>query len=272
MLNKCLYAFEVCDKIFFGVKSLLDREKIQSHLDEAADVFVFDTLGSTNDTAKELCKEQDKPLIVIADEQTNGKGRQGKTFFSPAKSGLYFSLAIKTDAPAFEFVGITCAVAVAVTRAIEELTALTPKIKWVNDIYIDNKKVCGILVQAVSDSSIVKHLIIGVGVNLSTVDFPEEIKNIAASLNVKIDRNILSAKIANNILDLIKKEPSAYIGEYRAKSNVIGREIVYFQNNTAYSATAVDIDESGGLVVESNGRKTTLTSGEISVKFPLQDK
>ncbi len=246
---------------------MLSKEKIQSELNSAAEVFVFDTVGSTNDAAKELCTGKETPVLVVAEGQTAGKGRQGKSFYSPERSGLYFSLAVGTNS--FDFTGVTCAVAVAVTQALESLTDLKPKIKWVNDIYIENKKVCGILVQAVSEQGKVHHLIIGVGVNISTADFPEELKDIAGSLNQKIERNILAAEIANNILDVLKKEPADYIGEYREKSNVIGREIVYYQNNIAYSGKAVDIDETGGLIVESNGKKNTLTSGEISVRFPL---
>ncbi len=246
---------------------MLSKEKIISSLNTAAEVFVFDSVSSTNDTARELCKGKAMPLLVVADGQTCGRGRQGKSFFSPEKSGLYFSLAVSVSS--FDFTGVTCAVAVAVTRAIEKLTDLKPQIKWVNDIYLNGKKVAGILVQAVSENGAVNHLVIGVGVNISTADFPSEIRDVAGSLNTTLDRNILAAEIANSIFDLLKKNPSDYIGEYKARSNVIGREIVYYQNNNAYSATAVDIDGTGGLVVERNGEKITLTSGEISVRFPL---
>ena len=155
-------------------------------------------------------------------------------------------------------------------RAIEKLCSLNVKIKWVNDIYIENKKVCGILVQSVSENGIVKKLIVGVGINISTVDFPDEIKDIAVSLGKKIDRNILAAEIANNISELIFDDPEKYIGEYKEKSNVIGKDITYFKDNIPHTAQAVDIDKKGGLVVLENGNKITLTSGEITVRFPLK--
>lgn len=249
---------------------MLDKEKISSLINDPVKVFVFDTVTSTNDVAKKLCKENEKCILVVADGQTNGRGRQGKSFFSPSGSGLYFSMVFSTDSPAFEFTGVTCAVAVACARAIEKLCSLNVKIKWVNDIYIENKKVCGILVQSVSENGIVKKLIVGVGINISTVDFPDEIKDIAVSLGKKIDRNILAAEIANNISELIFDDPEKYIGEYKEKSNVIGKDITYFKDNIPHTAQAVDIDKKGGLVVLENGNKITLTSGEITVRFPLK--
>lgn len=249
---------------------MLDKEKISSLINDPVKVFVFDTVTSTNDVAKKLCKENEECILVVADGQTNGRGRQGKSFFSPSGSGLYFSMVFSTDSPAFEFTGVTCAVAVACARAIEKLCSLNVKIKWVNDIYIENKKVCGILVQSVSENGIVKKLIVGVGINISTVDFPDEIKDIAVSLGKKIDRNILAAEIANNISELIFDDPEKYIGEYKEKSNVIGKDITYFKDNIPHTAQAVDIDTKGGLVVLENGNKITLTSGEITVRFPLK--
>lgn len=249
---------------------MLSKEKIRSLINDSIDVFVYDTVTSTNDIAKELCKENKKCILVAADGQTNGRGRQGKSFFSPKGSGLYFSIVYNTDSPAFEFTGVTCAVGVACARAIRKLTSLDAKIKWVNDIYIDNKKVCGILVQSVSENGIVKKLIIGVGINVSTIDFPDDIKEIAASLGQEIDRNILTAEIANNISELIFKDPVEYISEYKELSNVIGKDIRYLKDNVWHEAQAVDIDSRGGLVVLENGETVTLTSGEISVRFPLK--
>ena len=249
---------------------MLSKEKICSLIKDSIDVFVYDTVTSTNDIAKELCKENKKCILVAADGQTNGRGRQGKSFFSPKGSGLYFSIVFSTDSPAFEFTGVTCAVGVACARAIRKLTSLDAKIKWVNDIYIDNKKVCGILVQSVSENGIVKKLIIGVGINVSTIDFPDDIKEIAASLGQEIDRNILTAEIANNISELIFKDPVEYISEYKELSNVIGKDIRYLKDNVWHEAQAVDIDSRGGLVVLENGETITLTSGEISVRFPLK--
>lgn len=249
---------------------MLDRERIITNIsDKQTEVMVYDTVSSTNDLAKELCRESDRELLIVANAQTNGRGRQGKTFFSPKDSGLYFSLTVNTDTPDFDFTGVTCAVSVACVRAIEKLTDLRPQIKWVNDIYIGNRKVCGILVQSVTQNGRMTRLIIGVGINISTESFPEDIKSIAGSLNKNIDRSILTAEIVNNIRELLSRKSIEYIGEYKEKSNVLGKEIIYFRNGLPHPARAVDIDEKGGLVVEENGETITLISGEISLRVPL---
>lgn len=249
---------------------MLSKEKISSLIKNPVEVLVYDTVTSTNDIAKDLCKKTEKCILVAAEGQTNGRGRQGKNFFSPKGSGLYFSIVFNSDSPAFELTGITCAVGVACARAIKKLTSLDAKIKWVNDIYIDDKKVCGILVQSVSERGIVKKLVIGVGINVSTIDFPEDIKSIAASLGREVDRNILAAEITNNISDLIFEDPAKYICEYKELSNVIGKDIKYLKDNLWHEAHAVDIDGKGGLVVLESGEQITLTSGEITVRFPLK--
>ena len=245
---------------------MLSKESISTLINERVDVYVYDTVTSTNDVARELCSD-DGCILVVADGQTNGKGRQGKSFFSPHDSGLYFSLAIDTDSPAFDFTGVTCAVAVAVSRAVLKVAETETKIKWVNDLYLGDRKVCGILVQAVSENGRIRKLIIGVGINISTIDFPDEIKDIAGSLGKNVDRNVLTAESVNNILDLIFAKSEEYIDEYRSKSNVIGREITYIQNGISHTATAVDIDQKGGLIVRNAKETITLTSGEISVRF-----
>ena len=250
---------------------MLNGDKIESLINnKIMKIHVFDTVTSTNDVARELCNTTVEPLLVIADSQTSGRGRQGKSFFSPENSGLYFSFTYDTDSPDFDFTGLTCAVAVAVTRAVEKLTELKPEIKWVNDIYLDGKKVAGILVQSVAQNGVIKKVIIGVGVNISTVQFPDELKNIAGSLGAELDRNILAAEIVNNTYELLSKTPDSYLDEYRDKSNVIGKEIIYIRDNIPHNATAVDIDSIGGLVVLENGEKITLTSGEISLRIPLK--
>lgn len=249
---------------------MLDRERIIANIsDKQTEVIVYDTVSSTNDLAKELCRESDRELLIVANAQTNGRGRQGKTFFSPKDSGLYFSLTVNTDTPDFDFTGVTCAVSVACVRAIEKLTDLRPQIKWVNDIYIGDRKVCGILVQSFTQNGRITRLIIGVGINISTESFPEDIKSIAGSLNKNIDRSILTAEIVNNIRELLSRKSIEYIGEYKEKSNVLGKEIIYFRNGIPHPARAVDIDEKGGLVVEENGETITLISGEISLRVPL---
>lgn len=241
----------------------LSEEKINSVLNFDADIFVYDTVGSTNVIAEELAGKTQNPIIVVAEAQTDGRGRSGKSFYSPHSTGLYFTLVLHPDSDFYSMNTVTCGVSVAVTRAIEKLTGLNPKIKWVNDIYLDEKKVCGILCKAVGGNGKIKHLIIGIGINILTTDFPDELKSFAGSLNKSVDKNLLASEIANNIVNLHDN----YMDEYRRKSCVIGKEIVYWKNGNSFNATAVDIDENGGLVVTDGKEKTTLTGGEITLRL-----
>ena len=240
----------------------LSAEKIKSALCFDAEVFVYDSVDSTNLLAEKIAADYGKPVIIAAESQTDGRGRNGKSFYSP-DTGLYFSIVTHPDSDFYSMNTVTCGASVAVVRAVEKLTGLKPKIKWVNDIYLDGRKVCGILCRALGGNGKIKHLITGIGINILTEAFPEEIKEIAGSLCAAVDKNLLLAEIANNLFNL----PDGYMDEYREKSCVIGREIIYFVNGVRHSAQAVDIDENGGLTVSDGKEKTVLTGGEITVRF-----
>lgn len=246
----------------------LSEQKIEKALGMPdVKLYVSDIIDSTNKQAKRLIENGvSGRLLIVSDCQTAGVGRQGKSFYSPSSTGIYLSAVTRPNVRINEVLTATAAAGVAVVRAIEKLTDLKPLIKWVNDIYIDDKKVCGILARTVVSSSIVDGLIIGVGINISTTQFPEEITGHAGSLNREIDRNILAAEIAKNIFELTSDTNKSYMNEYRQKSNIIGKEITYYRDSIPHSAFAVDIDNSAGLVVEENGKKITLTGGEISVR------
>lgn len=248
---------------------MLDKFKIKSYLKSKAEIIVYDSVDSTNLRALELANGGfDKPAVIAADLQTNGRGRQGKSFYSPAGTGLYLSVLIHPNLPLGSVVTVTSAAAVAVSRAIEALTPLKPQIKWVNDIYLDGRKACGILTQSVSQNGLAKSIVVGVGINISTDSFPDEIKDSAASLNFEIEREALAAEIADNIFEYARNPfERRYMDEYKKRSCVIGRKIVYYENGAAHSAAAVGIDENGGLIVESDGKEKILTSGEITLRL-----
>ena len=212
----------------------------------------FYKLNSTSTYAKNHF--DGTPFLVCAKIQTNGRGRQGKNFFSP-RGGLYFSLALPKT---FNFTHLTALCGVSVCKAIEKLTDLKPEIKWVNDIYVENKKVCGILVEATE-----KGVIIGIGINLSTKKLPKDLENIAGALNTKISKTKLIYEIVCNILNT--KDFAEY---YKSHSYILGKKIFFIENNEKYEAFAEDIDDNFGLVIKlSDGSEKTLTSGEISVRL-----
>ncbi|MBR2590822.1 MAG: biotin--[Clostridia bacterium] len=235
-------------------------------------VFFYESIDSTNTQAKRLLAagEQGK-ILLVANEQTAGRGRCGRSFYSPKQTGLYFSYVFHPGASVSDTVWITTAAAVAVMRAIERLTPLKPAVKWVNDIYIGEKKVCGILTEAVSDfeSGTVESVVIGIGINVNTADFPEEISERAASLN---DSALTRAALLNAVLKELliicaQKDNEEVLKEYKAHSLVLGKQISFTRGGETYEATAVDIDEQGGLVVRTAQGEQTLNSGEISVFF-----
>lgn len=235
-------------------------------------VVFFEKTDSTNTQAKRLSLEgAGHGTIVLACEQTAGRGRSGKSFFSP-ESGLYVTVILKPPAGMSSPQKITIAAAVSVCRAIEAQTALTPKIKWVNDVYLDGKKVCGILTEAVTDfeSGGIESIVVGIGVNcaLPAGSVPPELRGIFGCLNVKgLSRNRLSADIAASVLDAFENlEAPALIEEYRRRSFLYGREISFTRNGERLSGTVMGISDAGNLLVLLNsGEMLSLSSGEVSI-------
>lgn len=248
---------------------IITEKSLKKFLDFDADVLYYPVIDSTNNEAKRLVNDgSGKPMLLVAEEQTNGRGRQGKSFYSPPLTGIYMTLVTHPMSRLANAVTATTAASVAVCRAVEELTQLKPKIKWVNDVYLDGKKICGILTEAITDfeTQTVSSVIIGIGMNIKTIDFPSEVEN-AASLNVNISRVKLIACIANHLNRILCCDYSEFITYYRSHSMIIGEQIHFIKNTKVTPATAMDIDDTGGLVVRlENGEITTLRSGEISIR------
>lgn len=242
--------------------------------DYAGTIIVKEETESTNTDAKVLAVAgAENGTVIIADKQTAGRGRLGRSFYSPAKSGIYLSIILKTQCPFADAVLATTAAAVAVCRTIETLSDLKPQIKWVNDILIDGKKVCGIACEAVSDfeSGMVESVIAGIGINFKTETFPDEIKDIAGSLfkeTAPVSRSRFAAELILQMMRITKGlKNRTFIEEYKVHSAVLGKEITYIENHIPHTARAVDIDSAGGLVIDEGGKQRTLVSGEISVRY-----
>ena len=253
----------------------LEKEKIEAHLKGFDNtIIVMDEVDSTNLELKRLAQGgANDGTVVIAEHQTSGRGRLGRSFFSPAGSGIYMSVLIKPSFEEEKAVLVTTAVSVAVCRAIERVSGKNPLIKWVNDLYLNNKKICGILTEAIRDakSGRIEYIVIGIGINCAETDFPDDIKNIAGSICEReecFSRNELIAEIIKEINILGDfADNKDFIDEYRRRSLVIGKEIRIL-GKTEEKATAIDIDENGGLVVKlSNGETKILSSGEISIRL-----
>lgn len=248
---------------------ILSVQAVQSKLKYDIEVILYPSIDSTNTQAKRLVSENKcNDMLLIAEEQTAGRGRQGKSFYSPPLTGIYFSLVTHPMAPLQNVVTATTAASVAVCRAVEKLTDKKPKIKWVNDVYLDGKKICGILTEAVTDfeTQTVTSVIIGIGTNIKTFDFPDGVEN-ASSLGVEIKRADLIAEIANELCKIMLSDCREFIDYYRSHSMIIGEKINFIRDKCVTPATALAIDEQGGLVVElEDGSTTVLRSGEITIR------
>lgn len=252
----------------FMENDILSSAGINTFLQGKWHIRVLESVDSTNSEVRRLAQggAPDK-TVVAAEKQTGGKGRRGKSFFSPPGTGLYFSALLRPRMSLTDATQVTCRVAVAVARAIQKFTSEPVRIKWVNDIYIGEKKVCGILSEAASDleSGNVEFIVVGIGVNVATRDFPEELKTIAASIPGKANRNQLMAEILNEMERTLSED---CMEEYKKRSCVLGRRIEIIYTDKKEAATAVDIDREGRLLVrDSYGNLKLLCSGEISIKM-----
>ncbi len=254
-------------------RDVLSEEGIRFYLPEdlkELPIEVLKSVSSTNIYAKKCAEERAERMLVLAEEQTEGRGRRGRSFYSPYGTGLYMSLLMKVERSLAQFVPITVAAAVAVTRAVTKLSGKEAKIKWVNDIYLDNKKICGILAEAVSDakSGMLTAVVVGIGVNVFTENYPEDIKDKAGSLLPEaLTRNELAAEITKELLGFSKNlNTPELMEEYRRKSMVIGEEIYWMEKEIRKEGRAIGINESGNLIVETKEGKVILSAGEISVR------
>ena len=249
---------------------------------------VYESLDSTNSLAKGR-PEEDCPILIIAREQTGGRGRLGRSFHSPARTGLYMTVAYTTDRPLSEAVRVTAAAAVATVAAIESLTHKQPSVKWVNDIYLKGRKVGGILTEAVTRSDGLHRMIVGIGLNLTTEAFPEGLRAPAASLftpqeasNLPPDlADTLAGEIARRLLELVEASPACPFpdgmwgdacGEfYRRRLLWVGETVVCTRGSERFEGILTGVDEDFSLLVSHGGELLTLSSGEISVR-PLGEE
>ena len=231
----------------------------------------FATIDSTNNEARRLIQNGEAnalPLVITASKQTGGRGRLGRSFYSPEDTGIYLSIVTEFPDIPPEAVAITARISVAVAEAIEEVAGIRAGIKWVNDIYIDGKKICGILTETVPNQDR-RLAIIGIGINVTTTFFPEELRDVAGSLGEAAcgRKELLQETVIRNVLQIAAgRRP--YIDAYRARSVVLGRAVLYEYAGVRKRGTAVDIDDSGALLIScEDGSRDLLQSGEISLRL-----
>ncbi len=232
-----------------------NADVLRSVLPEGADAVCIKETESTNTIAKELIvKGAPNGTLVIADRQSAGRGRRGKSFFSP-DGGIYMSIIVREC----DSVPYTVCAASAVCRALRSF-GTDAKIKWVNDIFIDNKKVCGILCERVGDS-----IIIGIGIDHSVKEFPDELKDIAASLPEGVpDRQKTAAVTIKELFRALDntEESKAY---YAENMMLYGKRVTYQHNDDEHVGTVIGLGENEELLIKTEGGTVALTSGMVTL-------
>ena len=248
---------------------VLSKQGIAYYLTEEIDIFSYKTIDSTNTQMKKLAINGGKNhSVIVSEEQSAGRGRFGRSFYSPAQKGVYMSVLLKTGDSLQNATMITIKTAVAVRRAIAKLYDIEVAIKWVNDLYYRGKKVCGILSEAISDfeSGMIEAIIIGIGINVSTDNFPLEIASIATSLGLQeANRNQFIAEILNQLFAIIDEDFKLVLNEYRMAACVLHKQITFNQKGEQFTGLVREINDLGNLVVSSNGAEMVLTAGEVSI-------
>ena len=258
---------------------VVSEEGIRRYLkNKALTIRVYQSLSSTNTVLKGLAEEgAEEGLCLIAGEQTAGRGRLGRSFYSPRDSGLYMSLLLRPEMQAADATCITACAAVAAAEAIESLAPVDAQIKWVNDIFVNGRKVCGILTEAALDceSGRINYLIVGIGINthVPKTDYPEELKGVAGPAFGTEQIPELRCRLAAAVLDrltgyyenLLKKD---WFEEYKRRSLVLGKPVMILSaGREPEPATALDIDRDFALIVRTEtGEIRRLNSGEVSIR------
>lgn len=258
------------------------KEQILSKLSDAypwADQFqFFDSIASTNTHLKALAKEgAPYGTVLVADHQTGGRGRLGRTFLSPSGVGIYMSMLLRPNCLPGELMHLTCAAAVAMCDAVEQAAGFRPGIKWTNDLVFNHRKLAGILTElGLNPDGSVDFAVIGIGINCCQKkdDFPPEIQSFAGSLEMisgkPIDRSLVAASMMEALWKMstqLLTHKADLMEQYRRDCITVGQQISLVRGDTTRHGTALNVDNDGALVVKfDRGQIEVVSSGEISIR------
>lgn len=241
-------------------------------------IHCFPSLDSTNLHAK-IMASQGAPngTVILAEHQTAGRGRMGRSFHSPQGKGIYLSVILRPNCKADQLMHLTCSTGVAICNAVEQTAGIRPGIKWINDLVCDNRKVGGILVEmSLNAQGFVDYAVIGVGINCTQTpeDFPEEIRHIAASLSTVTGKAVSIPTLAasmiaelSNLSQSLLLEKEQAMCQYRRDCITLGKDIAIHSGTDIKTAFALDVDSDGALVVQyPDGTEGRVNSGEVSVR------
>ncbi len=253
----------------------MDKKVLEQYLNSKLNITIFNELDSTNNYLKKIGSNGEKEnQLVIAESQTGGRGRMGRSFYSPNGTGIYFSLLLHPKFSAEKSLFLTVMAAVSVAEAVMKYNKNDVKIKWVNDIYIDGKKVCGILTEgAINSDKMLDYAVVGIGINVIAPenDFPDNIKDIATAIFPgKAEANIkekIIAEVVNKFFDMYNGIDTDFVKRYKEYSYLTGKDINIISGETVRPATVIDITDDCHLLVKNeNDEIEEISSGDVSVR------
>ena len=259
-----------------SVVIILDKRILEQYLDQKLNITIFDELDSTNNYLKKIGSKGEKEnQLVIALSQTCGRGRMGRSFYSPNGTGIYFSLLLHPEFSAEKSLFLTVMAAVSVAETIMQYYKNDVKIKWVNDIYIDGKKVCGILTEgAINSEKSLDYAVVGIGINVVVPEngFPEDIKNIATAIfQGNTEENIkekIVAEVVNRFFKMYNGIDTDFVKRYKEYSYLTGKEINIISGVNTRPATVIGITDDCHLLVKNeSGELEEISSGDVSVRL-----
>ena len=241
-------------------------------------LYWYDTIDSTNTQAKAMAKEGvPHGTVLIAGNQTGGRGRMGRSFSSPEGMGVYLSVILRPNCKAEKLMHLTCAAALAACQAVEKASGIKPGVKWINDLVCGKEKLGGILTEmSVNSSGFVEWAVIGIGINCcqQKTDFPLDLQDIATSLLLQTGKAcspaLLAAGLTESLFEIDKLllcEKQKIMDSYRKLCVTLGQQILVVRGDESAYGEALDLDEDGGLLVRfSDGTEKVVSSGEVSIR------
>ena len=255
---------------------ILEKKVLEQYLDQKLNITIFDELDSTNTYLKKVGSSGEKEnQLVIALSQTGGRGRMGRSFYSPNGTGIYFSLLLHPEFSAEKSLSLTVMAAVSVAETVMKYNKNDVKIKWVNDVYIDGKKVCGILTEgSINADKKLDYAVVGIGINVIAPEngFPDDIKTSATAVFPgKAEEHIkemIVADVVNKFFSMYNSNDSDYIRRYKEYSYLTGKEINIISCDSVRPAIVIDITDDCHLLVKNeNDEIEEISSGDVSVRL-----
>ena len=252
----------------------MDKKILEQYLNQKLNIEIFNELDSTNNYLKKLGSQGKKEnQLVIALSQTGGRGRMGRSFYSPNGTGIYFSLLLHPEYAIEKSLFLTVMAAVSVAETVMKYNSNDVKIKWVNDVYIDGKKVCGILTEgAINANKMLDYAVVGIGINVIAPEngFPDDIKDIATAIFPgNTEENIkekIVADIVNKLFDMYNGIDTDFVNRYKQYSYLTGKEINIISGDNTRPATVIDITDDCHLLVKNEKDEfEEISSGDVSV-------